>query len=104
MSFSRLPEVSPLLAQDLSRLPPALVITAEFDPLRDEGEDYAKRLQQAGVPVTVMRYTGMIHAFVAMRGVLRTGQQAIREVGEFIRTQNEGGKTLGAQAGSPSQT
>lgn len=94
----RNPEASPLLAPDLSRLPPALVITAEFDPLRDEGEAYAKRLQQAGVPAILTRYPGMIHGFFVMRGVLSSGQQAIREVAEFIRTRHEAGRPRGAQA------
>lgn len=85
-ALARHPEASPLLAPDLSALPPALIITAEFDPLRDEGEAYGQRLRQAGVPVTVSRYSGMIHAFVSMRGVLAGGRQAIQEVAEFTRS------------------
>jgi acetyl esterase len=75
-----------LLATDLTGLPPALVITAEFDPLRDEGEAYAMRLQKAGVPTIVSRYPGMIHGFVSMCGVLAGGRQALREVGKFTQS------------------
>jgi acetyl esterase/lipase len=77
-------EASPLHAPNLSGLPPAFVMTAEFDPLRDEGEAYAARLQQAGVSVTSKRYPGMIHGFVSMRGVVSGGRQAIQEAAKFV--------------------
>ncbi len=73
------PHASPLRASDLSGLPRALIITAEFDPLRDEGEAYAEQLRQAGVPVTVTRYDGVIHGFFNMFGAIDKGNEAVRQ-------------------------
>jgi acetyl esterase len=80
------PLVSPALAPDLSVLPPALIITAEYDPLRDEGEEYGRRLQEAGVPVTISRYEGMMHGFVDMTNPMDKTLQAIAECSRALRS------------------
>jgi acetyl esterase len=79
------PYVSPLRAKDLSNLPSALVITAEFDPLLDEGEAYAARLQQAGIKVKSIRYEGMIHGFFRMTSRLDKANEALNEVADLIK-------------------
>ncbi|MGY1670538.1 alpha/beta hydrolase [Geodermatophilus sp. SYSU D00710] len=81
--------LSPLHHGDLSGLPPAVVVTAEYDPLRDEGEAYGKALEAAGVHADVLRYDGMIHGFFDMGTVSPAAQAAIDEscarFGELIR-------------------
>ena len=83
-SQKRDPRVSPLLEPDLTGLPPAFVLTAEYDALRDEGEQYGERLAAAGVPVTVRRYDGMIHEF--LRHPFDDAAVAIADACDALRT------------------
>ncbi|MFS2052927.1 alpha/beta hydrolase, partial [Variovorax sp. CT11-76] len=76
--------VSPLLAGDLRGLPPAHIVTAEFDALRDEGEAYGERLREAGVPVNVKRYDGMIHEF--MRWPFDATREALADAARALRS------------------
>ena len=80
-----LPYVSPCRCTDLTRLPTALIILAEADPLRDEALDYARRLRASGVAVETRVYTGMIHGFWQMGGVVPQGREAIEEAGYALR-------------------
>jgi acetyl esterase len=79
------PYAVPSRAGSFKNLPPALVITAEFDPLRDEGEAYAKSLEADGVPTTHSRYDGMIHGFFGMSGAVDKAGQAVSEAAAAMK-------------------
>jgi acetyl esterase len=84
------PMISPLRANDFTGLPPATVITAEFDPLRDEGEAYGKKLIGAGVPVEVRRFDGMMHEFFAMSDLVDDAKDAISYAAGRLRSAFDG--------------
>lgn len=75
---------SPILAESLAGLPPALVITAELDPLRDEGEAYAAALEAAGVPTVLERYDGQPHAFFQLSPILDAGKRVLDQAGRAL--------------------
>lgn len=80
------PSVSPALNPDLRGLAPATVITAEYDPVRDDGEAYAAALAAAGVPVTTLRFAGMVHPFLFLAGMIGAADTARRVIGTEIGT------------------
>ena len=84
------PRLSPIKAPDLSGLAPAVVVTAGFDPLGDQGEAYAKHLKDAGVPVSYRCYDSLAHAFVAFTGAVPCADVACREIAGLVREAFEG--------------
>ncbi|RLJ77857.1 acetyl esterase [Salisediminibacterium halotolerans] len=84
------PYTSPLNADELYDLPPALVITAEFDPLRDEGEAYAKRLADYENSVQTTRYRGVMHGFISFYEVMQSGRAGMQELSSFLNRANSG--------------
>jgi acetyl esterase len=80
------PRISPLRAADLSGLPPTIIHTAEFDPLRDEGSEYFSRLTQTGSAVSYTCHPGMIHLFYGLGAVIPYARTAFAQIGEEIRT------------------
>jgi acetyl esterase len=79
------PRASPLLFEDFEGLPPTYITTAGFDPLRDEGEEYARRLREAGVPVALRRHSGLIHGFANAVGSTGFGRRAMQEAVGALR-------------------
>ena len=86
------PRFAPLLDDDLSGLPPALVIVAGYDPLRDEGIAYAERLRQAGVQTELTNYEGMVHGFLSLADAVDQGKTAIDQVAAALRDAFDGGE------------
>lgn len=79
------PWISPAFTSELRDLPPAVVVTAGFDPIRDDGLAYAERLREAGVPVELLHYAGQFHGFLNFDGVLRAARDALDRIGVALR-------------------
>jgi acetyl esterase len=79
------PRFAPSMAADLSGLPPAFILSAEHDPLRDDAENYAKLLEAAGVDVVMKRYPGVFHGFFGMGGVIPQADEAMQDAVELLQ-------------------
>ena len=79
------PRISPLLAKDFAGLPPAYLVTAQFDPLHDDGVRYAEKLRAAGVPVTHVDYPGLVHDFIYMQAVLPQAGAAMKAAAAAVK-------------------
>ncbi|MBV7276296.1 alpha/beta hydrolase [Clostridiaceae bacterium UIB06] len=82
------PYASPLLAKDFSKLPDTLIITAEIDPLRDEGEAYGKKLKEAGTQADITRYKGVVHGFVSMDKITNKSDEALNQISSYIQKES----------------
>ena len=82
------PHAAPLRAPDLSRLPSAYIMTAEYDPLRDEAEEYGRRLRAAGVPADISGWAGMNHGFLFWVGVVDRAGEAMAEACRWLRVRD----------------
>ncbi len=83
------PYVSPLLAKEFNKLPDTLVITAEIDPLRDEGEAYANKLKEAGIQVDIIEYKGVTHGFIGMDKITNKADEAINQIVLYLQKEFE---------------
>jgi acetyl esterase len=95
------PRASPLIAKDLSGLAPAIVVTAGFDPLRDEGEEYAEALRAAGTPALLRRFPGFVHGFTGAAGVSRVCRDAVVEIAGMTRAMFASSDRPEGQVASP---
>ena len=77
--------MSPFLTEDLSQLPPAFVLTAQYDPLKDEGEAYARKMEKAGVKVIFKEFKGMIHGFLCLPKITKQAIRAQEEVRDALQ-------------------
>jgi acetyl esterase len=96
------PRASPLLASDLSRLPPALVITAGFDPLRDEGDAYAERMRRSGVQVQHVRAESLLHGFITTGGSVREAARILDLAARSLSVALAGRATTAEKPAAPS--